>query len=95
MIPSVIVAALLSSSLQVDGANDGDQLLLVQAAMRHGHRSPTETFPNDPYQESFWPQGFGEMTAAGLGQIFELGRFVRKRYVQQIPLISQRYNRSE
>ena len=29
---------------------------------RHGDRSAVSTFPNDPYPESMWPQGYGELT---------------------------------
>ncbi len=29
---------------------------------RHGDRSPTKTFPADPYQEDAWPQGWGQLS---------------------------------
>ncbi|KAH7726014.1 esophageal gland cell secretory protein 21 [Aphelenchoides avenae] len=78
-----------------DAQSGKDELLLVQAVMRHGSRSPTSTFPTDPYREDFWPQGFGELSGEGLKQQFELGRFVRERYVQKIPFLSKNYNSRE
>ena len=37
---------------------------------RHGDRSPTHIYPNDPYQEDVWPQGIGMLTQVSSGNIF-------------------------
>ena len=42
-----------------------DELVFLQGVWRHGDRSPTRTFKTDPYQESSWPQGFGQLSAVG------------------------------
>ena len=39
---------------------------------RHGDRSPTHIYPNDPYQEDVWPQGIGMLTQVSAGNIFSL-----------------------
>ena len=36
--------------------------LSVLQLFRHGDRSPTETFPADPYDESAWLNGYGQLT---------------------------------
>lgn len=30
--------------------------------MRHGARAPIATFPTDPYDVTFWPNGWGQLT---------------------------------
>ncbi|RWS06551.1 prostatic acid phosphatase-like protein [Dinothrombium tinctorium] len=55
--------------------------LCCAVVSRHGDRTPIFTYPNDPYRnESFWPEGWGELTEAGKERMFNLGRYLRRRY---------------
>jgi lysosomal acid phosphatase len=70
------------------------KLELASVLFRHGDRSPTHTFPNDRYQESYWPQGFGQLSAEpGMRQEYFLGEVLRNRYVEELELIHPNYTR--
>ncbi|XP_067648972.1 prostatic acid phosphatase-like [Haliotis asinina] len=71
---------LLCILFNVIASLDGS-LRYVQVLFRHGDRSPEHTYPNDPYQKDTWPQGWGELTQEGMRQEYELGRYLRQRYV--------------
>ncbi|XP_046898498.1 lysosomal acid phosphatase [Hypomesus transpacificus] len=59
----------------------GDKrLTFVTVLYRHGDRSPVKAYPTDPYQDSSWPQGFGQLSQEGMRQHFELGKVLRHRY---------------
>ncbi|XP_056156936.1 lysosomal acid phosphatase [Lampris incognitus] len=68
------------------------QLVYVTVLFRHGDRSPVKAYPTDPYQESAWPQGFGQLSQEGMRQHLELGKFLRKRYSD---FLNDSYDRHE
>jgi hypothetical protein len=48
----------VTSSDEQDGT-----LRLIHVIFRHGHRTPADTYPNDPYaKHSFEPFGWGQLT---------------------------------
>ncbi|XP_064831507.1 lysosomal acid phosphatase-like [Oncorhynchus masou masou] len=72
---------LLLTMFVVLGKVVGDRrLTFVTVLYRHGDRSPVKAYPTDRYQESSWPQGFGQLSQEGMRQHFELGQALRKRY---------------
>uniref|UniRef100_A0A7E4V8L6 acid phosphatase n=1 Tax=Panagrellus redivivus TaxID=6233 RepID=A0A7E4V8L6_PANRE len=93
----LLVTALFASALAADTVFDtpSDELIFVQAIWRHGDRSPTETFPNDTYQEKDWPQGWGQLSALGMQQHVDLGQNLRKRYVDTLKFLSGEYKNHE
>ncbi|XP_059148936.1 prostatic acid phosphatase-like [Physella acuta] len=63
--------------------SESSTVVLVQVIHRHGDRSQTSTYPNDPNKNS-WPQGFGQLTTMGMNQGFELGQFLQSWYGELI-----------
>ncbi|KRX53428.1 Lysosomal acid phosphatase [Trichinella sp. T9] len=59
---------------------------------RHGERTPLSTYPNDPYKEDAWPNGFKQLTVEGCRQQYELGNFLRRKYSK---LLSKSYKSHE
>ncbi|KAJ6635763.1 Prostatic acid phosphatase [Pseudolycoriella hygida] len=47
---------------------------------RHGDRSPQMQAPGDPYDVSYWPDGWGQLTSLGKEQHLKLGKWLRSRY---------------
>ena len=65
--------------------HDISTLKLLQIVHRHGDRAPTEFTANDLYQnESYWPQGIGELTNKGKYRLYKTGQFIRKEYQQYL-----------
>ncbi|GMT04449.1 hypothetical protein PENTCL1PPCAC_26623, partial [Pristionchus entomophagus] len=72
-----------------------DQLLFIQTLYRHGDRTPTGTYPTDPYQEDFWGVPWGELTTMGMKQHFLQGQRLKRLYVDKETFLSAKYSRYE
>ncbi|XP_034106762.1 prostatic acid phosphatase [Drosophila albomicans] len=56
-------------------------LELVHIVFRHGIRTPVDTFPRDPYvKDNFKPTGWGHVTNRGKKELFDMGRWLHRRY---------------
>ncbi|ENN71935.1 venom acid phosphatase Acph-1 [Dendroctonus ponderosae] len=64
-------------------AEDSDSLKLVHVLFRHGNRNPDQAtlWEGSPFaNESFYPEGFGQLTNAGKRTEYNLGVLLRDRY---------------
>ncbi|XP_010897675.2 lysosomal acid phosphatase [Esox lucius] len=92
-LPMDSTVLLLLTVLSVLGNVVGERKLkFVTVLYRHGDRSPVKAYPTDKYQESAWPQGFGQLTQEGMRQHFELGQMLRKHYMG---FLNNTYDRHE
>lgn len=72
------------------------EIAFLQCIWRHGDRGPSKLpYPGDPYDESFWPRGWNQLTNLGMQQMNELGQFLRQRYVEDWPFLSSSYDPDE
>ncbi|CAF0721315.1 unnamed protein product [Didymodactylos carnosus] len=56
------------------------KLIAGHVIFRHGDRTPITNYPKDVVNESFWPNGYGQLTSTGIKQQRNLGRYIRQRY---------------
>lgn len=62
------------------------EIAFIQCIWRHGDRAPKKLpYPDDPYDEKYWPRGWNQLTNLGMQQMNELGQFFRQRYVEEWP----------
>ncbi|CAG9770170.1 unnamed protein product [Ceutorhynchus assimilis] len=78
---TVTVLVIIGIVMGVTLTNGDKDLKMVHIVMRHGIRTPADTYPNDPYiNETFYPTGWGQLTNEGKIQLYEVGKFLRERY---------------
>ncbi|KAM7365427.1 hypothetical protein PAMP_016353 [Pampus punctatissimus] len=92
MVSVAVLFLLTVGSVCGKAAAAESELVYVTVLFRHGDRSPVKAYPTDPYQESDWPQGFGQLSQEGMRQHLELGQFLRKRYTG---FLNESYKRHE
>ncbi|CAG9815088.1 unnamed protein product [Phaedon cochleariae] len=79
---SALVVFLIIGIKALRTSTDGNRTLeFVHVVMRHGARTPASTYPNDPYiNNTFYPVGWGQITNAGKLQLYNVGKYLRRRY---------------
>ncbi|MBF0543947.1 MAG: histidine-type phosphatase [Candidatus Riflebacteria bacterium] len=65
-----------------------EKLLFAVTLIRHGDRTPLHDIITDPYK---WEIGKGELTPLGMNQERKLGSELRKRYVDELKLLTPNY----
>lgn len=78
-----------------DPTVDDEGLIFATVVYRHGQRTPVQVYPNDPYgrTDEYFPAGWGQLTNAGKRQLFELGTWLRRRYLGSV--LRERYHRDD
>lgn len=87
----IITALLIAGFFPLTYAQGNSQLIFIQSIWRHGDRSPTSSYPGDLYDESAWPQGFGQLSTLGMQEHILLGKKIKNRYYDQLKFINKTY----
>ena len=69
-----------------------DTLVALVEVCRHGARAPIQWYPWDT---GSWPEGYGELSPAGMRQHYLNGVEFRNRYITENPLVAGTYNAEE
>jgi len=78
---SFVAIFLLHLFCQYASSQTRRELQLVQIIFRHGERVPEYPYPTDPYNsETFWKEGWAQLTDRGKEQEYQLGVYLRQRY---------------
>ncbi|XP_071792093.1 LOW QUALITY PROTEIN: prostatic acid phosphatase-like [Asterias amurensis] len=79
----------ICSTFSVNGERS---LQLVNVLYRHGDRTPVDVYPSDPHKADTWPEGLGQLTTHGMNMHYELGQWLRERYIKS-GFLNETYNR--
>ncbi|CAN7991275.1 unnamed protein product [Ixodes hexagonus] len=75
---SVLVAGAAARS--IEQCSETSSLRQLHVVYRHGDRTPTSLYPNDPNSPSDFPEGLGHITHKGKNDQYNLGRYLRVKY---------------
>ncbi|GMS81253.1 hypothetical protein PENTCL1PPCAC_3428, partial [Pristionchus entomophagus] len=71
-------------------------LLFVAVIWRHGDRAPGDLpYPLDQNDVRAWPRGWNQLTNKGIKQMYDLGVFLRERYMKESEHINEVFNKDE
>ena len=78
---SLCIFAIYLTPVVHSAVTDG-KLRMVHLVYRHGIRAPEHFYPTDKFQEKDWRNGVGHLTQKGMTLEYELGKFLKYRYVR-------------
>jgi len=91
-IAAAVVAATGTATLAQNSGDQKDSLRAAALLFRHSVISPKYS---PPKVDTEWPMGFKQLTAIGMRDMYERGQQLRKRYVDELGLISGNYHLDE
>ncbi|KAL6738386.1 hypothetical protein Aduo_011938 [Ancylostoma duodenale] len=72
------------------------ELVFVTGLWMHGDVAPGAIpYPKDENDESSWPRGFGALTNKGIKRMYDLGQWLRERYIDDMKFLSPNNARYE
>lgn len=74
--------------------DEDDELVLLQVLFRHGDRSPTRTFPTDQHA-GVWTRGLGQLTKQGIWRSYNLGKYLKKTFIDDLGFLPPTFNVDE
>lgn len=77
-----IISFLFYVSLASTSIINYNNVRAIAVLFRHGERTPSTTYPNDPYIEHFDKIGWGKLTSVGCQRAFAFGKFLGAQYPQ-------------
>lgn len=89
---TMALALSMSFSSQATAQSDKDTLRSVALLYRHGVISPKYAPPKNATE---WPMGFSQLTAVGMRGMYNQGAQLRKRYIDNLGLLSPSYHVNE
>lgn len=84
---------LLLSEIEALSEDAKETVVMVNVLFRHGDRTPVNPYPLDPYRNSsYWSTGWGQLTTTGMQRHYELGGWLRRRYIS---LLTNDYSKQD
>ncbi|KZC06429.1 Lysosomal acid phosphatase [Dufourea novaeangliae] len=75
-----IMFAYVAFAASTDANDKNASVRLTIFVFRHGDRTPTETYPKDPYGDYEWEGGLGALTKKGMLRMYNVGQWIREKY---------------
>uniref|UniRef100_A0A6M2D445 Putative lysosomal acid phosphatase n=1 Tax=Rhipicephalus microplus TaxID=6941 RepID=A0A6M2D445_RHIMP len=76
----LLVFAAGAAARSIQQCGEASTLRQLHVMFRHGDRTPTSLYPNDPNSPSDFPEGLGHITHKGKNDQYNLGKYLRTKY---------------